>query len=321
MEAMHFINVTEIEPRLKHPTIFNEFDRLAAGESLVIHNDHDPMPLYYQLIAERGNIFTWQYLQKGPEIWEVQITKTDAQAASERIGEIVAKDIRKAEVFRKFGIDFCCGGKKTVEKAAREKGIDASELQRELDYVDLQQTSGTASQNFDSWELDFLADYIVNTHHKYVARVMPDIFQYTQKVARVHGKQHPETVEIAEYFVQVMDELNRHMMKEEKVLFPYIKSLVEAQTGNAPIEVPHFGTVENPVRMMEHEHDQVGEYMRRINELASAYNVPAGACNTYRLSYAKLKEFEEDLHQHIHLENNILFPKAIELEKSLLGEE
>lgn len=320
MQATHFINVTEIEPRLKHPTIFSEFDQLSEGESLVIHNDHDPMPLYYQLIAERGNIFFWQYLQKGPEVWEVKITRTPAQSGSERIGEIVAKDIRKAEVFRKFGIDFCCGGKKTVEKACREKNISMSELQRELDYLDMQTTTGALSQHFDSWDLDFLADYIVNTHHKYVARAIPDLFEYTQKVARVHGKQHPETVEIADYFVQVMDELNRHMMKEEKVLFPYIKTLAEARKLKVTPELPHFGTVENPVRMMEHEHDQVGEYMRRINELAGGYEVPQGACNTYRLAYAKLKEFEEDLHQHIHLENNILFSKAIALEKELLGE-
>jgi len=278
------------------------------------------MTLYYQLLAERGNIFIWKYLTKGPEIWEVKITKNSNKPVDERIGEIVAKDIRKAEVFKKYGLDFCCGGKKTLEKACREKGIDANTVKGELDYLDMVTQVSIPSQNYDNWELDFLADYIVHTHHKYVARAIPEIFEYTQKVARVHGTQHPETVEVADYFVQVMNELNRHMMKEENILFPYIKTLVEAKKMGAKPELPPFGTIENPVRMMEREHDQVGEYMAKINELTNGFEIPSGACTTFRLSYAKLKEFEEDLHQHIHLENNILFPKATLLEKQL-GEE
>jgi len=312
-----FINVTEIEPRLKHPTIFSKFDLLEENESLLIHNDHDPMPLYYQLVAERGNIFKWEYLERGPEVWEVRITKGSNKAAGERIGEMVAKDIRKAEVFKKFGLDFCCGGKKSLEKACREKGLDAALVKLELDYLDLQKPVSIPSQNFSDWDLDFLADYIVNTHHKYVSRSIPDIFEYTQKVARVHGNQHPETIAIADHFMKVMNELNSHMMKEENVLFPYIKTLVIAKRNGEEAGRPHFGTVANPIRMMEHEHEQVGEYMAKINELTHAYEVPAGACNTFRLSYARLKEFEADLHQHIHLENNILFPMAIALEAEL----
>lgn len=320
METPGFIDVTQIEPRLKHPTIFHQFDQLGETESLLIHNDHDPMPLYYQLLAERGNIFKWQYLEKGPEVWRVKITRGSDTPSDERIGEMVAKDFRKAEVFKKFGIDFCCGGKKTLEKACREKGLDAIAIKRELDFIELQQPVAVPSQNADNWNLDFLADYIVNTHHRYVIKAIPDIFEYTQKVARVHGTQHPEAIEIADYFTRVMNELNSHMMKEEHVLFPYIKTLVEAKQEGVEAGLPHFGTVENPIRMMEHEHEQVGTLMQRISELSNGYTPPQGACNTFRLSYARLKEFENDLHQHIHLENNILFPKAIALEKELGGQ-
>lgn len=317
MNTTNILDVTVIEPRLKHPTIFQKFDALEQGESFVIHNDHDPKPLYYQLLAERGNTFTWQYLEEGPQWWKVKIAKLKAGEKEPTIGELVTKDFRKAEVFKKFGLDFCCGGKKTLTKACAEKGLDVVQIEKELKEIDEQPAK--SSQDYTSWDLGFLADYIVNTHHKYVLQSMPVIFEYTQKVAKVHGDNHPEAIEIANTFLKVVDELNRHMMKEENVLFPYIKILASAKKDGENIEPSPFGTIENPVRMMEHEHDMVGEWMENINKLSGGYTPPAHACTTFRLSYAKLKEFEDDLHQHIHLENNILFPKAIALEKELLG--
>lgn len=236
--------------------------------------------------------------------------------AEPTVGEIAAQDYRKVEVFKKYGVDFCCGGKKTLSKVCAEKGIDQSELLRELQQAE--KPGKLPSQDYGSWDPGFLADYIVQTHHKYILRAMPLIFEYTQKVAKVHGQQHPETVEAAQFFTRVMDELNRHMMKEENILFPYIKSLSDSKpTGKHP--QPPFGTVKNPVRMMEHEHDAVGELMEHIRDATHNYAVPENACNSFRYAYAKLQEFEEDLHQHIHLENNILFPKAIALEQELLG--
>lgn len=230
------------------------------------------------------------------------------------VGELAAQDYRKVEVFKKYGVDFCCGGKKSLSKVCREKGINQTDLERELHAAET--SSRLPSQDFDSWELDFLADYIVNTHHKYVLRAMPLIFEYIQKVSKVHGHQHPEAVEAAAIFVQVMDELNRHMMKEENILFPYIKQLAESKKSGLSPEAL-FGTVKNPVRMMEQEHDVVGELMDKIRKATLNYSVPEDACNSFRYAYAKLQEFEEDLHQHIHLENNILFPKAIQLEQVL----
>ncbi|MEW6467636.1 MAG: iron-sulfur cluster repair di-iron protein [Bacteroidota bacterium] len=232
------------------------------------------------------------------------------------VGELVAKDFRKAEIFKKYGIDFCCGGKKSVEKVCREKGIDLGKLEAELSRLD--SSSVPPSQNFDNWELDFLADYIVNTHHRYILQSIPNLLAWAEKVARVHGDANPETKEIYKLFLLAVDELNRHMMKEEQVLFPYIRQMVARARSGAKLDQPPFGSVENPVRMMEHEHDSVGEIFHTISGLSGNYNPPEYACNTYRVLYSKLNEFEDDLHQHIHLENNVLFPKAIELERSIL---
>lgn len=316
METVDILDVTIIEPRLKHPTIFERFDSLAPGEAFVIHNDHDPKPLYYQLLGERGNVFTWEYKEEGPQFWKVKIAKLNTGEKEPTIGDLVTKDFRKAEIFKKYGLDFCCGGKKTLTKACNEKGLDVVQIEKEL--KDIDQSVKNPSQDYNSWDIGFLADYILNTHHKYVKQAIPVIYEYTQKVAKVHGDNHPEAIVIADKFLAIADELNRHMCKEEDVLFPYIKHLATAKTDKMKVESSPFGTVQNPINMMEHEHELVGNLFHDIDKLSNNYAPPADACTTFRLSYAKLKEFEDDLHQHIHLENNILFPKAIELEKELL---
>lgn len=307
------IDVTILEPRMKHPTIFKKFDEIVAGESFIIFNDHDPKPLYYQLLGERGNIFTWEYIENGPENWQVKIKKNTVEQNESSIGEIVASDFRKAEVFKKFNIDFCCGGKKTLSQVCKDKNINQKELQSELDQLDSKTAS--ASQNFNDWSIDFLADYIINTHHKYVKTALPVILEYTAKVAKVHGPEHPEVIAIYDLFKEAADELTSHMMKEENILFPYIKQLVLDKSSSRADN--SFGTIKNPIRMMEHEHDVVGNIFKTIRELSNDYTPPAGACTTYKLSYLKLDEFENDLHQHIHLENNILFPKSVNLESEL----
>lgn len=316
MENINILDVTVIEPRLKHPTIFKTFDALVMGEGFIIHNDHDPKPLYYQLLGERGNIFNWEYLEEGPELWKVKIAKRDKDEKDLTIGELVSADYRKAEVFKKFGLDFCCGGKKTLKQACESKGLDTLQVEKELN--EIEEVSAAASEDFNDWEIGFLADYILNTHHRYVKKAIPVIYEYTQKIAKVHGENHPEVVVIAEIFLCVTDELNRHMCKEEDVLFPYIKHLSIADNNAMKIEQPSFGSLSNPINMMEHEHDEVGRLLEKIKLLSNNYTPPADACTTFKLCYSKLKEFEDDLHKHIHLENNILFPKAIELEKKLL---
>lgn len=316
-DKMETLDVTQIEPRLKHPTIFEKFDALIGGESFVIHNDHDPKPLYYQMIAERGQTFDWEYLLNGPTVWEVKITKLNTGEKPATIGELVAEDFRKAEVFRKFGLDFCCGGKKSVKEACEEKGVDTNQVEAALSEVESKAT--TSQQDFKNWELDFLADYIVNTHHKYVTESLPILYELSEKVARVHGDYNPEVVEIANLFDAVAQELKMHMHKEENVLFPYIRDLVSAKKSGNSIAQPGFGTIENPIKMMEMEHDSAGGNMEQINKLSDGFTPPEHACASYRVLYLKLGEFEKDLHQHIHLENNILFPKSIEFEKDLMN--
>lgn len=313
--AENILDVTILEPRQKHPTIFVRFDELAEGESLVIHNDHDPKPLYYQLLGERGNIFTWEYLEQGPQWWKVRITRKRSGEKEETLGQIAAKDLRKAAIFKKYGLDFCCGGKKTVKEAAKEKGLDVTKIEQELQQADKNYV--TRPLPYGDWSLDFLADYIVNTHHSYVRKTLPELRGYAAKVAGVHGSHHPELLTIQKLVEEINDELTGHLVKEEKVLFPYIKELVAAKDKNAPAQAVHFGTVQNPINMMEMEHEMVGRNLEEIRMLSQDYSLPEDACASYGLLYKMLEEFEDDLHTHIHLENNILFPKALELEKSL----
>ena len=313
--AENILNVTLLEPRQKHPTIFIKFDELEKGESLTLFNDHDPKPLYYQLLGERGNIFSWEYLEEGPEWWKVKISKRVAGDMDETLGEIVAKDLRKAQVFKKYGLDFCCGGKKTVKDACIEKGLDVVKIEQEL-----QQANSLPSSRplpYGDWSLDFLADYIVNTHHSYIRKTLPDIVAYAKKVMKVHGNYHPELIRIHQLVDEINEELTDHMLKEENILFPYIKALEAVKDNTQPLQAFPFKTIQSPISVMEMEHELVGRNLEEIRQLSNNYLLPEDACASYSLLYRMLDEFEEDLHLHIHLENNILFPKALETEKRL----
>jgi regulator of cell morphogenesis and NO signaling len=303
------LDVTRIEPQVKHQTIFNRFNELKTGETLIISNDHDPKPLYYQLLDMYGNIFTWEYAANGPLQWQVRITKIGNQKV-ETVGELAANDIRKADVFKKLGIDFCCGGKKTVEEALKDAGINQAQYEAELDKIPNRQ-NGSVSLNFNAWNLGFLSDYIFNVHHQYIRENGPIVEQLAEKVAQKHGKQHPELYDMYAVVKNLMKELYSHIQKEENVLFPLIKQL--ENEGNTSM------SVDAPITRMEAEHADAGDELRTLRQLSRDYIAPAGACNSYNYLFKKLAEFENDLFQHIHLENNILFPKAIALEKEKLA--
>jgi regulator of cell morphogenesis and NO signaling len=242
--------------------------------------------------------------------------ETTLTASRPTIGELVANDWRKAEVFKSYGIDYCCGGKRTVEEACARKGINPAVVESDLRRIDNRALSGTP--NFKIWELDFLVDYIVNNHHKYVTAAIPFLRELSMKVARVHGDVHPELIEIDDYARQVTEELSMHMRKEEAILFPFIKKLALARRDGVTVQPPSFETIANPINEMEEEHLSAGEAMETIEKLSDQFTPPPNACMSYRVLFAKLQEFQQDLHQHVHLENNILFPKAIEIEKSVL---
>ena len=305
------LDVTQIEPRLKHPTIFKYFDALKPGEAFCILNDHDPKPLYYQLLAERGNIFSWDYREKGPQWWKVQIKKNDE---GETIGQIAAKDIRKAAIFKKHGIDFCCGGKKSLQQVCDEKGLELAEVEKELDNIKESQSS---SENFDRWSIEFLADYIYNKHHQYYYDEAPVIADLLIKVVDRHGSHFPELNKAQVLFLNLAQELNSHFHKEENIVFPFIKALVQAKKTGRTEELKNQFSLSQPIQMMESEHEEAGEILAELSELTNGYTAPSGACNSFQFLYKKLKDLEDDLHQHIHLENNILFPKTLQLEKEL----
>lgn len=232
------------------------------------------------------------------------------------VAEVVSENIRTADVFKKNGIDFCCGGKVNIREICDKKGVNYQKVKEEVLEIDKPKSR---MEDFNSWELDFLVDYITNVHHKYVLEANGLLEQYASKVAKVHGHYYTEIPEIYNLFKGIKDELTSHMRKEEMILFPYIKNLVMAKKASLPIETPPFGTIQNPINMMHAEHDEAGEVIRRIAELSNNFTPPAEACNTFRALYSKLEEYQNDLFQHIHLENNILFPKAIQLEQELLS--
>lgn len=232
------------------------------------------------------------------------------------IGELVAHDYRTASVFKNHGIDFCCNGNRTIADACESKKMESSTLIEKLQQTIQQSNRETADYN--SWPLDLLTDYIEKKHHRYVAEKTQEIRPYLDKICKVHGEHHPELFKIRDEFFASSGELAAHMKKEEFILFPFIRKMTKAKQGNVKIESPHFGTIQSPIHMMMNEHTNEGDRFRIIEELSNQYTPPSDACNTYRVTFALLKEFEQDLHLHIHLENNILFPKSIELERSVL---
>jgi regulator of cell morphogenesis and NO signaling len=230
------------------------------------------------------------------------------------IGEIVAADYRAAAVFQRHGIDFCCHGARTLERGCRDAGVDTAEVMREIEEATA--TSASGLPRFNSWELPTLVTYIVSNHHAYVRDMLPLITAHSRKIADVHGSRHPELPRVAALVQDVADEMTSHMMKEEHILFPYIVQLADAAAAGRPAPQAPFGSVDNPIHMMEAEHESAGNAMLEIRELTDGFAVPADGCTTYAVCLQELEAFERDLHAHVHLENNILFPKASALEAS-----
>jgi len=231
--------------------------------------------------------------------------------------EIVTDDFRVAAILEKYSLDFCCRGGRTIEQACMDKGVDQDSVRSEVQ--ELLQRDESLGESYGAISIADLIRHIVRTHHSFVRKMVPVLLTHTVKVATVHGANHPEVVKIAAAFERVAMDLQNHMMKEEHVLFPYIHTLVNASNGTASVQRPPFGTAKNPIRMMEAEHQAAGDELYEIRRLTSSYSPPADACTTFKVTYQELQEFERDLHQHVHLENNILFPKAIMLEEELLS--
>ena len=310
------VDVPSIEPKLKHPRIFEVFDALDKGDSLIIHNDHDPKPVYYQLLGERGDVFVWEYLLQGPEFWDVRVTKR-GEGESETVGQITAKDLRKAEVFKKYGIDFSCGGKKTVREACKEKGIDATKVEQEL-----QQPISNITEshtNYNEWSLEFLTDYIINIHHNYAKKYLPEIQGYANKVAQVHNQQHPELFELRDTVQQLNDQLSAHLLCEEQDSLVFVKKIARADNAKASYSPEASQQFAEMLTQTEQQHAQFDQLSKDIRKLTHDFVLPEDACTSYEVLFKMLQEFEADLQMHLHLKNNILFPRTKELEKALLS--
>jgi regulator of cell morphogenesis and NO signaling len=233
---------------------------------------------------------------------------------STTLKEIVTEDFRAASVFEKYALDFCCRGGKTIGEACQEKELDSTAVIEELKSVLTR--AGENQVSFSGMTLPALIAHILVTHHEYVKRMLPTLLAHTAKVATVHGQNHPEVVEVARIFANVASDLDAHLRKEERILFPYITSMALAAAEGKKLPPPPFGSVGNPIRMMESEHESAGDALYEIRNLTGTYAPPADACTTYRVTYQELQEFERDLHQHVRLENNLLFPGARGLEAS-----
>ena len=221
------------------------------------------------------------------------------------VGEIVANDFRTSSLFKKAGIDFCCGGKQSFNDACTENGINATDLENEI--MKIAEEPVNEFMNFKNWDPVFLSEYIVNTHHKFVLKNLPELVFYTQKIASVHGENHPELIEVADLFTKINAELLQHLKNEEEVLFPAIKEVINTNSATAKT------TIVSEITRMADEHEFAGGAMDEINRITNGYKVPADGCNTYNVAFKLLEQFEDDLHTHVHLENNILYPKALEL--------
>lgn len=232
------------------------------------------------------------------------------------LAQIVNSNHKAANVFEKYHLDFCCKGKRTLKQACTEQQVPLTEVTADLENV---LKTNETNVEFEKMTLTQLSEYIVNTHHAYVKKELPLIYAYLQKVSFKHGERHPELYNIFELFTAVKEEMEGHMKKEELILFPRIKELqklTEQKTANFQLNI---GYLQSPITIMEQEHDHAGSLLNEIRLLSNDYNPPADACTTYRLSFAVLQAFEFDLHQHVHLENNILFPNAISMFKDLKG--
>ena len=239
-----------------------------------------------------------------------------AVMTTKTVREVAVGNPAATRVFEKFGIDYCCGGNQGLEQACAVAGASLNQV---LDALEMEEETARAAQQVRDWKNELLSELVVHiksTHHKYTRQEIVRLTALLQKVCSVHGNNHPEVLEIQATFRDLAQELTTHMMKEEMVLFPYIVRMEESVIQKEPVLPAPFGTMAKPVAMMEHEHDSAGTALRAIRKASSDFVAPADACVSYETLYKALEAFEADLHQHIHLENNILFPRAIAMERA-----
>jgi len=237
-------------------------------------------------------------------------------SSSMKVRDVVLELPQATRVFEKLKIDYCCGGDKPLGEACATAGVKVENLERMLAEAEQAEVRGKSSLDFQKATLSELIGHILDKHHVYTREEMARLEPLIVKVIAAHGENHPELRQIGEVFQTLCADLKPHMFKEEQILFPYILEMEKSALQNRPAPFAPFGTVNNPIHMMMMEHDTVGDLLRELRALSSNYAVPPDGCISYQTLYQALEAFEGDLHQHIHLENNLLFPRAVELEAS-----
>lgn len=233
------------------------------------------------------------------------------------VREIALESPATTRVFESFNIDYCCGGRINFVDACRNAGAEPDVVLSQIETT-LSDTTDDAAR-LTELSLSDLIDHILETHHKFTYYELEHLPALMTKVEGVHGESHPELHLIADLFTRAHDDLLPHMYKEEQVLFPYVKDLEARTDRGLSVAMPPFGTVRHPIKMMMNEHDAVGDILREMRAVSNNYKLPEGACPSYSGLFSRLESLERDLHQHIHLENNLLFPKAAELETLAFG--
>jgi regulator of cell morphogenesis and NO signaling len=229
-----------------------------------------------------------------------------------RVNEIALSNPGARRVLEDAGVDYCCGGGKSLHDACLHAGVTADEILKQLHQNS--EWVGPGDREWTTASLSELTRHIRERHHQYVRDSIPRVRALLAKIREKHGPKHREIGEIEKFFADLAREMTAHMQKEEQILFPYIDALERSANGSGSLEPPFFQTVRNPIHAMMQEHDSAGELVRQIRKASNEYKAPADACTSYQASYQELRQFEEDLHLHVHLENNILFPRAVEME-------
>jgi regulator of cell morphogenesis and NO signaling len=238
-------------------------------------------------------------------------------ATEKSVRDLALEYPASTRVFEKLGIDYCCGGKKSLEEACRAANLNIDQVLALLEQASQPAVATEKEQNWDAKPLAALIAHIQNTHHKFTREEIARLGPLFKKVCTVHGTNHPELLQCYEAFQGLAQELGTHLMKEEMVLFPYIVRMEAAAAGHESLALAPFGSVQNPVAMMEHEHDSAGNALRAMRQASNGYSAPTDSCISYQTLYQALAAFEADLHQHIHLENNVLFPRAVAMEQAV----
>ncbi|MEO6000089.1 MAG: DUF542 domain-containing protein [Chitinophagaceae bacterium] len=312
MKNQSIINQVNSNSSAKPDYIFYKFDSLLPGNEFIINDYNEPQPLSYLLLQEKGYRFSWEYLEIGPKKWCIRLGK-NKDARAQTLGEMAVSDHRKALILRKYGLDFSFNGKRTLREACAEKSLSIRTIEKELNATGQQSLAYTV--NYNSWELDYLADFIVTTHHRYTRKILLCIEHEWEKS---NQNNYPGLKPLFKVFDQLHTDLQSIMLQEDQILFPYIRFLVQVTKGKIGVNSLPAGSISDLIIRIESAHQTIGEHLEFIRNFTSNFTMPHIEYSFYAQVLQWLNEFDTDLYQHIHIENNILFPKAIALEQEYL---